>query len=113
MGKNKYKLKNDAGKNELLKALEDLRNFSQNEIPFKHITQIAALAGIEYLVKDKRGRGSQERFAHHLLNNYQGYNGHVGIHVIHKGGDQILVRKSDYKKYIYHIFKLIIEKTIK
>jgi hypothetical protein len=113
MSKNKYKLKNNADKKELLNALEELRNFSQNEIPFKHITQIAALAGIEYLLKENRARGSLERFRHPLLNYYRGYNGYVGVHVIHKGGDQVLVRKLDYRHYIYPIFKMIIEETLK
>lgn len=107
MAKYKFKLTSKPHKDEIIEYLDELKNFNQKEIPFTHITRVAECLGFELQIKQNRGKGSQERFFHKELVPIKPFNGYVGIHIVHKGGDKILVNKVNYKAYLDRVFRLI------
>lgn len=104
MAKFKFKISSGASKKEIAEYLLQLKNHSQNEIPFSHILKVAGVLGFIHQLKSKRGKGSQERFYHPKLESNRYFHGYVGVHVIHKGGSKILVKKRDFVKFLYPIF---------
>ncbi len=104
----KFKISKNPTKEELKSLLSFLKNYPQDEIPFIHIRKLAEALGAEYLDKGNRGKGSSERFRHKILNNYRGYNGIVSIHIKHKGGDRVMVYRSNFKKYLYPVLDLMV-----
>lgn len=98
----KFKITEETTIDDAEKELENLCKSSVSELPFNHIVKIAEFLGAEL---QKSPRGSMERFKHPLSPTSGNY---FGVHVIHKGGDEALVLKTNFKKYLYPILLEII-----
>jgi hypothetical protein len=102
----KFKITETTTIDDAEKELDSLCSVPVNEIPFNHILKIAEFLGVEHM---KANGGSMERF-HHPLAETETYGGHFGVHIVHKGKAEVLVMRTNYKKYMYPILKKIIEK---
>lgn len=100
----KFKITEETTLDDALDELNNLCKVNVNELPFNHIVKITEFLGAEL---QKSPRGSQERFQHPLVSTFGGY---FGVHVVHKGKDDVLIMKANFKKYIYPHLVEIIEK---
>lgn len=98
----KFKITEETTIEDVEKELENLYNAPVVELPFNHIVKLAEFLGAEL---QKSPRGSMERFKHNLAPTPGNY---FGVHVVHKGGDESLVIRNNYKKYLYPILMEII-----
>lgn len=98
----KFKITEDTTIEDAEKELEILYNSPVVELPFNHVVKIAEFLGAE--LQDSP-RGSMERFKHPLAPTPGSY---FGVHVIHKGGNEILIMRANFKKYLYPILMEII-----
>lgn len=98
----KFKITEDTTIEDAEKELENLYNAPTVELPFSHIIKIAEFLGAE--LQDSP-RGSMERFKHPLAPTPGNY---FEVHVIHKGGNEVLIMRANFKKYIYPILIEII-----
>lgn len=105
----RFKTNTNPSLDEVESFLKELTEIDQKEFPFNVIRDVAEYLGCEYL--KGKGRGSKESFRHELLEKYcpQYTNGMFGIHLLHKGKGMQLVRKRDYKYFIYRTLMQIIE----
>lgn len=99
----KFKITDDTKLENALSALEDLGKANITEIPFNHICKILEFIGAEL---QKNTTGSQKRFYHPDCPTFGGY---FGVHIIHKGKDDVSVAKQNFKTYILPIAREIIE----
>lgn len=99
----KLKIKEDTTLEEIEDELDVLYDAPVPDLPFKYIEKMAVFLGAERM---KSPSGSMERFKHPLAPTPGNY---FGVHVIHKGGDEMLIRRVDYKKYLYPILTEIIK----
>ena len=100
----KFKITENTTIDDAEKELDSLCSVPVNEIPFNHILKITEFLGVEHI---KANGGSAERFHHPLA---ETFGGHFTIHIVHKGKGEVLVMRTNYKKYIYLVLKKIIEK---
>lgn len=98
----KFKITEETTIEDVEKELDNLYNAPVVEIPFNHIVKLAEFLGAEL---QKSPRGSMERFKHNLAPTDGNY---FGVHVVHKGGNESLVVKKNYKAYLYPILMEII-----
>ena len=100
----KFKFKGTTTK-EVEEELESLCTMNVKEIPLSHIIKIVKVIGVEHITGQTTG--SQVRFRHPDAGTYGNY---FGVHKIHKGGDEELVAKVNFKKYMMPFLKDIIAK---
>ena len=103
MVKFKFKITNETSIEDIEREFDDLCNTNANEIPLNHIVKLAKFLDVEYYGVDKGG--SAVRFRHDIISNFGGY---FTVHIKHKGGDEQLIKKTDYKAFLYKNFKQII-----
>ncbi len=101
----KFKPKQNTTYSDVRIDLENLKKATINEIPLNHLRKICRFIGVEEI----KATGSSVRFTHRTLEQHPYYRGFFQIHKIHKGGDQELVRKNDYKKYFYPAVLVILD----
>ncbi|MBN1182671.1 MAG: hypothetical protein JXB49_10315 [Bacteroidales bacterium] len=111
MGNKKLNISNKESKESLLLKLEDLKKYTQNEIPFALIRKFAEATGAIFQEKKQRGKGSQERFYHPLLKDNPNYYGYMGIHIVHGGRSNPTVLKRNFVHYMYKPLKYILENS--
>ena len=87
----------------VIAILHDLGKANITEIPFNHICKILEFIGAEL---QKNTTGSQKRFYHPDCPTFGGY---FGVHIIHKGKDDVSVAKQNFKTYILPRAREIIE----
>lgn len=104
----KFKFKSDENTtlDDIKKLLDEIKSTNVKEIPLNYLRNIIIFLGGEEV---PASRGSSVRFYHEILENHPYFHGFFQIHIIHKGGDQQLVKMHDYKKYLYNALKIIIE----
>lgn len=105
MVKIKFKVNNDTSLDDIEKEVEYLCSVNVNEIPLNHIIKIAVALGCEYCGGNG---GSQVRFKHKEVDTFNNY---FGVHTIHKGKDEKLIMRVNYRKYVYPWFRAIIDKS--
>lgn len=75
--------------------LDRLASLNSNEIPLSHILKVISILGVEYI--EGKNTGSSIRFHHKYAATYGGY---FTVHRIHKGGDEVMIAKTNFKKYL-------------
>ena len=90
---------------EVEEELEKLCAMNVTEIPLSHIIKVVKAIEVEHIVG--QATGSLVRFRHPDARTYGNY---FGVHKIHKGGDEELVAKVNFKKYMMPFLKDIIAK---
>ena len=100
----KFKFKGTTTK-EVEEELEKLCTMDIKEIPLSHIIKVVKVIGVEHITG--QNKGSQVRFRHPDAGTYENY---FGVHKIHKGGNEELVAKVNFKKYMMPVLKDIIAK---
>lgn len=85
--------------------LNRLVTLNIKEIPLSHIIKIVNVLGVEII--DGKNTGSAIRFRHKYAATYGGY---FTVHRIHKGGDEVMIKKTDFKAYLIPPLRDIIEK---
>jgi hypothetical protein len=95
----KFKIDENTSLDDVQKELDSLKKASTPEIPLGPLRKI-----IEYLGGNEvAATGSSVRFKHEALKGHPYFRaGIFQVHKIHKGGNLELIRKSDYKKYLYN-----------
>jgi len=101
----KIKISESTTFDDIRTELENLKSANINEIPLNHLLKITEFLGAKRIT----ATGSSVRFQHEILKNYPPYKGFFQVHKIHKGGDLDLIRKNDFKTYVYPVLMLIIE----
>lgn len=87
--------------------LDELKSANVIEFYFNDISKVLNFLGVEEL--PSKG-GSAIRFRHEILKRHPHYyDGIFTIHVVHKGGDQRVVKKNDFKTYMLPALIQIIE----
>lgn len=103
----KFKVNENTTLEEARKFLDTIQSANVKEIFLNDIRKLHKYLGVEEL--PLKG-GSVIRFRHELLvGNKNHLDGIFTIHIIHKGGDQQLLRMVDFKSYLYDPLKQIIE----
>lgn len=102
----KFKITENTTLDDAEKELRNLYNAPVVDIPFNHVVKIAGYLGAEL---QKSPSGSMERFKHPLAPTPGNY---FGVHVVHKGGNEVLIKRVNFKQYLYPILMEII-KTMK
>lgn len=100
----KFKFKGTTTK-EVEEELESLCAMNVKEIPLSHIIKVVKVIGVEHIIG--QNTGSMVRFRHPDVGTCGNY---FGVHKIHKGGDEELVAKVNFKKYMMPFLKDIIAK---
>ncbi|MDP4239741.1 MAG: hypothetical protein Q8904_09780 [Bacteroidota bacterium] len=100
----KFKITDETTVEDALNELENLCNAPVNELPFNHIVKIAEFLGAE--LQRPSPPGSMERFRHPSVKTFGGY---FGVHIIHKGKNESLIQKVNFKKYLYPFLVEIIK----
>lgn len=98
----KFRIKEDTTLEDAENELKNLYNAPVVDIPFNHVAKIAEFIGAEL---QKSPSGSMERFKHPLASTHGNY---FGVHVVHKGGDEVLIKRINFKQYLYPILMEII-----
>jgi hypothetical protein len=101
----KIKINEDTVLEDIRIELENLKSLNINEIPLNHLLKITEFLGAKRIT----ATGSSVRFQHEIIKNYPPYKGFFQVHKIHKGGDVDLIRKNDFKTYLYPVLMLIID----
>ncbi len=101
----KIKINEDTTLKDIRTELENLKTADVIEIPLNHIRKITSFLG----AIEVQDIGSSIRFKHQLLADHPEYHGYFKVHKIHKGGDQDMIRKNDFKNYLLRPLFLIIE----
>lgn len=101
----KIKINENTTIEDIRTELENLKLANTNEIPLNHLLKITEFLGAKRII----ATGSSVRFQHEILKSYPPYKGFFQVHKIHKGGDIDLIRKNDFKTYMYPVLSLIIE----
>lgn len=85
--------------------LERLCKIDVTEIPLNHIKRVISVIGVVYVAG--QNSGSQVRFQHPDAETP----GHFfGVHRVHKGKAEELVRRRDFKQYLMPQLQIIIAK---
>ena len=98
----KFKITDDTTIEDAEKELENLYSAPVVDLPFNHVVKIAEFLGAK--LQDSP-RGSMERFYHPLAPTPGKY---FGVHVVHKGGNEVLIKRTNFKQYLYPILIEII-----
>ncbi len=99
----KFKISEETTLEDVEKELTDLCEVPVPELPLKHIEKIV----VDYLGSERvKSTGSMVRFKHQLAPTPGNY---FGVHAKHKGGDESLILKVNYKKYLFPILIEIIK----
>jgi hypothetical protein len=101
----KIKINEETSFNDIRFELENLRTADVTEIPLNHLRKITEFLG----AVEVPAAGSSVRFRHQALNDHPYYHGYFQIHKIHKGGDQDLIRKNDFKMILFPALITIID----
>jgi hypothetical protein len=109
MAKWKFSPNQNPSLDEVESLLDGLTKVPQKEIPFNYVKKIAEYLGCEYL--KGKSTGSKLRFRHDLLDKYSPLylNGLFGIHIVHKGKNNLVIMRANYKTYLYPPLKEIIQ----
>lgn len=100
----KFKITEDTTLGDVEKELAALCEVPVPELPLAHIEKLV----VGYLNAERvKSTGSMVRFRHPLVPTYGNY---FGVHAIHKGRDEVLILKKNYKQYLYPILVGIIDK---
>jgi len=105
----KFKPNEDTTLEEIRQELENIKLANIPEIPLNHLRRIIEFLG----ARQVQATGSSVRFFHPALAEHPYYHGYFQIHKIHKGGDQDLIRRSDYKAILLPALLTIIDCTNK
>lgn len=98
----KFKITEDTTLGDVEKELAALCEVPVPELPLKHIEKLV----VDYLNAERvKSTGSMVRFKHPLAPTPGNY---FGVHAKHKGGDEVLILKVNYKKYLYPMLVEII-----
>lgn len=98
----KFKITEDTTIEDAEAELKNLYNAPVVDIPFNHVAKIVEFIGAEL---QKSPSGSMERFKHPLAPTPGNY---FGVHVVHKGGSEVLIKRINFKQYLYPILVEII-----
>ena len=91
----KFKITDETTLDDAERALKDLYEAPVPELPLNHIEKLV----VDFLGAEKvKSVGAMVRFRHPLAPTPGNY---FGAHVKHKGGDERLVLKVNYKQYLY------------
>jgi hypothetical protein len=101
----KLKINNETTIDDIRAELENLKLANVNEIPLNHLLKITEFLGAKRIP----ATGSSIRFQHSILKDCPPYKGFFQVHKIHKGGNMDLIRKNDFKAYMYPVLVLIID----
>lgn len=101
----KFKINENTTLEDIQVELEELKLANVKEIPFNHLRKLIDFLGSKQVTTT----GSSLSFFHELLLQHPQYHGHFSVHKIHKGGDQVLIKMTDYKAYLYKALITIIE----
>jgi hypothetical protein len=103
----KFKIKIDetTSLDDIRKELETLKSANVTELPLNHILKITEFLGAVQVPST----GSSIRFEHPLLRKHPYFHGYFAVHKIHKGGDSDLIRRNDFKTYLYPALITLIE----
>jgi hypothetical protein len=105
----KLKINETTTLDDIRNELETLKSANVNEIPLNHLLKIIEFLGAIQVPST----GSIVRFEHHILKKHPYYRGYFSIHKTHKGGDMDLIKRIDFKAYLYPALLAIIELTAK
>ena len=98
----KFKITDDTTIEDAEKELENLYSAPVVDLPFNHVVKIAEFLGAK--LQDSP-RGSMERFYHRIAPTPGKY---FGVHVVHKGGNEVLIKRTNFKQYLYPVLIEII-----
>jgi len=101
----KIKINGNTSLDDIRLELEALKSANVTEIPLNHLFKITEFLGAVQVTST----GSIIRFEHPLLRKHPNYHGYFTVHKIHKGGDNDLIKKIDYKTYLYPALLAIID----
>ena len=101
----KIKINETTTLDDIRKELDFIKSANVNEIPLNHLRKIIAFLG----ATEVSGTGSSVRFHHKLLEKHRFYRGYFQVHKIHKGGDQDLIKRNDFKSILYNVLITIID----
>lgn len=101
----KIKINSDTTLKDILHELDELKTANVNELPLNHLLKIIDFLGAVQVPTT----GSSLTFKHPLLNKHPYYHGFFSVHKIHKGGDNDLIRRTDFKSYLLPALLTIIE----
>lgn len=103
----KFKVNESTTLVEARKFLEELKNSNVKELSLNDVRRLLRFLDVEDL--PSKG-GSALRFRHGVLCGHPHFlDGIFAIHIKHKGGDQQIISKIDFKAYLYPALKQIIE----
>lgn len=85
--------------------LDRLCSLNVDAIPLSHLVKVVTVLGVELI--EGQNTGSQIRFQHKYADTYNGY---FGVHRIHKGGKEILIARTNFKKYMMPPLRAIIDR---
>jgi len=105
----KIKINEKTSLDDIRLELEALKSANVNEIPLNHLLKIIEFLGAVQVPST----GSSVRFEHHLLKRHPYYHGFFSVHKTHKGGDMDLIKRIDFKTYLYPALLTIIELSAK
>jgi hypothetical protein len=100
----KFKFKGTTIK-EAEEELERLCSLNVETIPLSHIVKVVTVLGVELI--EGQNTGSQIRFYHKYAGTYSGY---FGVHRKHKGGDEILIARTNFRRYMMPPLLTIIDR---
>lgn len=83
-----------------------LCSMNSPEIPLNHIIKVVNVLGVEYI--PGQNTGSMARFRHPNVDTFEHY---FGVHKTHKGGNEDVVLRVNFKKYMVPHLKDIILKN--
>lgn len=105
----KIKINESTTLEDIRNELDDLKSANVTEIPLNHLLKIIEFLGAVQVPST----GSSVRFEHPALRKHPYYHGYFQVHKVHKGGDIDLIRKNDFKAYLYPALITIIDLTVK
>jgi hypothetical protein len=101
----KIKINETTSLDDIRNELETLKSANVTELPLNHILKITEFLGAVQV----QSTGSSVRFEHPLLRQHPYFHGYFAVHKIHKGGDNDLIRRNDFKAYLYPALMTLIE----